>query len=76
VTSPSDPANGLRRMNDGLTFVRQHPEMFRQLAHDGPSRRRPFARMRDGLRSSMLTVGIWSCQISIGSRTSKTAIRS
>jgi hypothetical protein len=24
-------------MTDGLAFVRQHPEMFRESAHDGPS---------------------------------------
>jgi hypothetical protein len=37
VTSHSDQGDGLRRTTDGLAFVRQHPEMFRQLAHDGPS---------------------------------------
>lgn len=37
MKSSSDPADGVRPVAGGLAFVRQHPEMFRQLAHDGPS---------------------------------------
>lgn len=36
MTSPSDPTE-IGPVTDGLTFVRQHPEMFRHLVHDGPS---------------------------------------
>lgn len=35
MTSPSDRAEGFKDLPDAVTYIRQHPEMFRHLVKDG-----------------------------------------
>jgi hypothetical protein len=62
VESPSDPADGLRIIGGGLAFVRQHPQMFRHLAHDAPAAAALFVEValrRSARRIEVLQSGPW-----------------